>query len=155
MSINIYVGNLPFDSNETEIKELFERYGAVEYAKIISGQFADRTPAFGFIEMRAREEGLKAIQELNYKDFHGRSLRVNEARPRVERNTVHVISRTGKWAVKREGAARALRVFSKKEDAIDFATQLLENSSAREIVVHEKDGTVAGKRRSGQREQTA
>jgi len=82
MSINIYVGNLSFDANEGELKGLFETYGAVDSAKIIVDQFTNRSRGFGFIEMQNREEGLKAIQELDSKDLNGRSLKVNEARPK-------------------------------------------------------------------------
>lgn len=83
MSIKIYVGNLSFNSSESELQGLFERYGAVESAKIIVDQFTNRSRGFGFIEMQDREEGLKAIQELDSKDFGGRSLKVNEARPKT------------------------------------------------------------------------
>jgi cold-inducible RNA-binding protein len=83
MSINIYVGNLSFDASEGELKSLFESYGEVDSAKIIVDQFTGRSRGFGFIEMRNREEGLKAIQELDTKDLKGRSLKVNEARPRT------------------------------------------------------------------------
>jgi cold-inducible RNA-binding protein len=83
MSINIYVGNLSFDSNEDDLRGLFETYGAVDSAKIITDQFTSRSRGFGFIEMQNREEGLKAIQELDAKDFGGRSLKVNEARPKT------------------------------------------------------------------------
>lgn len=82
MSINIYVGNLSFDTDEDELKGLFEGYGAVDSAKIISDQFTGRSRGFGFIEMRNREEGLKAIQELDSKNLGGRNLKVNEARPK-------------------------------------------------------------------------
>ena len=83
-AINIYVGNLSFDANEEQLKELFEGYGKVESAKIITDQFTGRSRGFGFIEMPDREEGLRAIQELDTKDFKGRSLKVNEARPKRE-----------------------------------------------------------------------
>ncbi len=83
MSINIYVGNLSFDSSEDDLRGLFETYGAVDSAKIIVDQFTSRSRGFGFIEMQNREEGLKAIQELDAKDFGGRSLKVNEARPKT------------------------------------------------------------------------
>ncbi|MBI4964630.1 MAG: RNA-binding protein [Desulfomonile tiedjei] len=83
MSIKIYVGNLSFDSTEGDLKGLFETYGAVESAKIIVDQFTNRSRGFGFIEMQDREEGLKAIQELDSKDLGGRSLKVNEARPKT------------------------------------------------------------------------
>lgn len=83
MSINIYVGNLPFNATEDELKGLFQTYGTVDSAKIISDQFTGRSRGFGFIEMSNREEGLKAVQELDSKDFNGRSLKVNEARPKT------------------------------------------------------------------------
>jgi RNA recognition motif-containing protein len=83
MSIKIYVGNLSFDSSEGELQSLFEAYGAVDSAKIIVDQFTNRSRGFGFIEMQNREEGLKAIQELDSKDLGGRSLKVNEARPKT------------------------------------------------------------------------
>ncbi len=82
MSINIYVGNLSFDSNDGELKNLFENYGVVDSAKVITDQFSGRSRGFGFIEMPNREEGLRAIQELDSKDLKGRSLKVNEAKPR-------------------------------------------------------------------------
>ena len=83
MSINIYVGNLSFNADEGELKGMFEAYGEVDSAKIITDQFTGRSRGFGFIEMRNREEGLKAIQELDAKTVGGRSLKVNEARPRT------------------------------------------------------------------------
>jgi RNA recognition motif-containing protein len=83
MSIKIYVGNLSFDSSEDDLKGLFETYGPVDSAKIIMDQYSNRSRGFGFIEMQNREEGLKAIQALDSKDLGGRSLKVNEARPRT------------------------------------------------------------------------
>jgi RNA recognition motif-containing protein len=82
MSIKIYVGNLSFDSNEADLKGLFATYGEVESTKIIIDQFTNRSRGFGFIEMSNREEGLKAIQALDSKELDGRSLKVNEARPK-------------------------------------------------------------------------
>jgi RNA recognition motif-containing protein len=84
--INIYVGNLSFDTNEEQLKELFETYGQVESATIISDKFTGRPRGFGFVKMPEREEGLRAIQELDSKDFMSRSLKVNEARPRTDRS---------------------------------------------------------------------
>lgn len=82
MSINIYVGNLNYDTREDGLRELFEGFGAVDSVKIITDQFTGRSRGFGFVEMTEREEGMKAIEELNAKEFEGRSLKVNEARPR-------------------------------------------------------------------------
>ena len=74
----------PSTQTRTNSKKLFEAYGRVDSAKIISDQFTGRSRGFGFIEMAEREEGLRAIQELDAKDFKGRSLKVNEARPKRE-----------------------------------------------------------------------
>jgi RNA recognition motif-containing protein len=82
MSMNIYVGNLSFETAESELRELFEAYGTVDSVKIITDQFTGRSRGFGFIEMATREEGTKAIQELDSKDCGGRALKVNEAKPK-------------------------------------------------------------------------
>lgn len=82
MGINIYVGNLSFSADESDLRGLFENYGSVDSAKIISDQFTGRSRGFGFVEMPNREEGLRAIEELDSKEFNGRALKVNEARPR-------------------------------------------------------------------------
>ena len=84
MGINIYVGNLSFDTVEDELKDLFASYGAVDSVKIISDQFTGRSRGFGFIEMANREEGMKAIEELNSRELGGRTLKVNEAKPRTQ-----------------------------------------------------------------------
>ncbi len=82
--INIYVGNLSFASAEDELRELFEQYGRVDSARIITDRFTGRSRGFGFVEMADRQEGMRAIEELDSRDFKGRTLRVNEARPRSE-----------------------------------------------------------------------
>lgn len=82
--INIYVGNLPFAAAEDELRELFEQFGRVDSARIITDRFTGRSRGFGFVEMADRQEGMRAIEELNSQDFKGRTLRVNEARPRRE-----------------------------------------------------------------------
>jgi RNA recognition motif-containing protein len=95
MSINIYVGNLSFETAEPELRELFEAYGAVDSVRIISDQFTGRSRGFGFIEMATREEGMKAIQELDSKDLGGRTLKVNEAKPK--RQTGGGRGRDSRW----------------------------------------------------------
>jgi RNA recognition motif-containing protein len=97
MSIKIYVGNLSFDSTEGELQGLFEAYGVVDSAKIVVDQFTNRSRGFGFIEMSNREEGLKAIQALDSRDLGGRSLKVNEARPKTNSGGGRSDSRGPRW----------------------------------------------------------
>ena len=83
--LNLYVGNLPFTANDDEIRQLFEQYGQVDSVNLITDRETGRPRGFGFVEMGGREEGERAIQELDGKDFGGRQLTVNEARPRAPR----------------------------------------------------------------------
>ena len=80
--INIYVGNVPFNTSDDDLRDLFEQFGRVETAKVIMDRATGRSKGFGFVEMADQEEGLRAIEELDSKDFMGRILRVNEAKPR-------------------------------------------------------------------------
>ncbi len=77
----IYVGNLPFSATESEIRELFGQYGAVESVSLPSDRDTGRPRGFGFVEM-ARADASRAIQSLNGKPLGGRPLRVNEAQDR-------------------------------------------------------------------------
>ena len=83
--MNIYVGNLSYNMQESELKETFEEYGTVESAKIIIDRMTNRSKGFGFVEMPDDEEAKSAIAGLDGKDIGGRPLKVNEARPREER----------------------------------------------------------------------
>jgi RNA recognition motif-containing protein len=85
-AINIYVGNLSFKTDEENLRALFEQFGQVDSASIINDRATGRPRGFGFVTMPEREEGLKAIQELDSKEFMGRNLKVNEAKPREERS---------------------------------------------------------------------
>ncbi|MGH8296570.1 MAG: RNA recognition motif domain-containing protein [Steroidobacteraceae bacterium] len=77
----IYVGNLPFSANESEIRELFAQHGTVESVSLIMDRDTGRPRGFGFVEMSGADASL-AIQNLNGKDLGGRPLRVNEAQER-------------------------------------------------------------------------
>lgn len=83
--INIYVGNLPFSTTDTDLEDLFSPFGTVSRAAIITDRETGRSRGFGFVEMDNDEEGRKAIDEMNEKEFDGRNLTVNEARPRAPR----------------------------------------------------------------------
>ncbi|PIF02340.1 MAG: RNA-binding protein [Draconibacterium sp.] len=80
--MNIYVGNLPFSLGEDDLKELFEAYGEVASAKIISDKFTGRSKGFGFVEMENDDEANNAIKELNNSEVEGRNIKVNESKPR-------------------------------------------------------------------------
>jgi RNA recognition motif-containing protein len=82
--MNIYVGNLSYEVTEEDLKEAFEAFGAVETVKVIKDNYTDRSKGFGFVEMPSKAEGQSAIDGLNDKELKGRTLKVNEARPRTE-----------------------------------------------------------------------
>jgi len=82
--MNIYVGNLLRDLSENELREAFQAYGTVQTASIIKDKFSGDSRGFGFVEMPNREEALKAISALNGRDLRGRTINVNEAKPRSE-----------------------------------------------------------------------
>jgi len=83
--INIYVGNLSFKATEDDVREAFGAHGEVLKVGIIMDRDSGRSRGFGFVEMADKEEGLAAIEALNGTELGGRSLTVNEARPREER----------------------------------------------------------------------
>ncbi len=78
----IYVGNLPFTSTEQELEELFGQYGPVSRANIVTDRDTGRSRGFGFVEMESQADGQAAIDALNGQEWGGRTLTVNEARPR-------------------------------------------------------------------------
>lgn len=82
--MNIYVGNLSRDVNEQDLQAAFEGFGQVEKATIIKDKFTGESRGFGFVEMPNSEEAETAINEMNGKDLKGRTLTVNQARPKPE-----------------------------------------------------------------------
>lgn len=87
--MNIYVGNLPFSTTDQDLRELFEPFGEVDSSKVISDRETGRSRGFGFVEMSDDNAGREAIEALHQTDLGGRTLTVNEARPRPERNFRH------------------------------------------------------------------
>lgn len=83
--MNIYVGNLPYNASEDQLRELFEQFGPVASLRIIKDKFTGNAKGFAFVEMVEAEHGAQAVEQLNGKEFGGRTLRVNEAREREER----------------------------------------------------------------------
>ena len=83
--MNLYVGNLPRQTTEDELREAFSAFGQVSSASIIKDKFSGESRGFAFVEMPDNAEAQAAIAGLNGKDFQGRTLTVNEARPREGR----------------------------------------------------------------------
>ena len=86
MAKRLYVGGLPYSTTQDELKNTFAQAGAVESATIITDKISGRSKGFGFVEMSNDEEAQKAIELWNGKDFGGRKLTVNEARPMEARS---------------------------------------------------------------------
>jgi len=84
MGRKLFVGNLPYDSTEADLQEVFARVGTVDTVTIMKDNMTGRPRGFGFVEMSTDEEAAKAAEELNETDFGGRKLTVNEARPRPQ-----------------------------------------------------------------------
>jgi cold-inducible RNA-binding protein len=83
---NIFVGNLSFNTTEDELRRAFEAYGQVDRVSILTDRDTGRSRGFGFVEMANNEEGEKAIAALNGTQLDGRTINVNEARPKTERS---------------------------------------------------------------------
>ena len=85
MAKKLYVGNLAFQTTSEDIRELFGQAGTVESASVIEDRDTGRSKGFAFVEMSTEEEAASAIEQFNGKEFGGRNLTVNEARPRESR----------------------------------------------------------------------
>jgi RNA recognition motif-containing protein len=85
MSMKLYVGNLSFKTSSEDLQQLFSQAGTVESVSIIEDRETGRSRGFGFVEMSTNEEGAAAIAQFNGKEVNGRSLTVNEAKPRENR----------------------------------------------------------------------
>src|SRR5271157_2588699 len=82
---NLYVGNLPHSTTEAELRKLFETHGAVEKVTLVTDRDTGRSRGFGFVEMTTPSEAEKAIAALNGTDLGGRTLTINEAKPKTDR----------------------------------------------------------------------
>ena len=83
--MNIYVGNISYSTSEDDLRDLFARYGEVTAVRVITDRDTGRSKGFGFVEMTDDDQAKEAISALDSKDFMGRDIRVNEARPREPR----------------------------------------------------------------------
>ena len=83
--MNIYVGNLAYTVTEDALRDAFSEFGQVDSASIINDKFSGRSKGFGFVDMPNDSEAREAIESMNEKDLNGRTIKVNEAKPREER----------------------------------------------------------------------
>jgi RNA recognition motif-containing protein len=86
MSTKLYVGNLPFETTESDLQTLFEGTGAVSTINIVRDRATGQSRGFAFVEMNDAEEARRAINELDKREYGGRSLTVNEAKPMAPRS---------------------------------------------------------------------
>jgi len=82
--MNIYVGNLSYGVSDDNLREIFEAYGTVSSAKVITDKYSGRSKGFGFVEMDNDAEGNAAIEQLDGAEIDGRPVKVNEARPKED-----------------------------------------------------------------------
>ena len=85
MSSKIYVGGLPYVTDDQQLEDLFATHGTVQSARVITDKFTGRSRGFGFVEMSTSDEASEAISALNGTEFGGRTLTVNEAKPQTPR----------------------------------------------------------------------
>ncbi len=83
--MNIYIGNLSYDVRDADLQNAFSAFGTVVSAKVVNDMDSGQSKGFGFVEMGSKDEGEKAISQLNGTDLRGRAVTVNEARPREPR----------------------------------------------------------------------
>ncbi len=83
--MNIYIGNLAYTVTEDDLRNAFSEFGKVDSSSIINDKFSGRSKGFGFVDMPNDTEAREAIESMNDKDLNGRTIKVNEAKPREER----------------------------------------------------------------------
>jgi RNA recognition motif-containing protein len=82
--MNIYIGNMSFDTTEEQLRQAFEGFGQVSTVNIITDKYSGEPRGFAFVEMTSKDEAVAAIRGLNGQELNGRALNVNEAKPRTE-----------------------------------------------------------------------
>jgi len=95
--VNIYVGNLSYNTTEADLREAFSKHGEVSEVRMITDRDTGRSKGFGFVEMPNAEEARAAMDALNETDLHERTIKVNEARPREDRPQRRGGGGGGRW----------------------------------------------------------
>lgn len=85
--MSVYIGNLSYDVSQEDLRQVFEDYGTVSRVSLPMDREMNRPRGFGFVDMSSKEEEAAAIEALNEAEWHGRTLRVNEAKPREDRSS--------------------------------------------------------------------
>ena len=94
--MNIYISNLSFDVNDSDLRELFEEYGTVSSAKVIADRYTGKSRGFGFVEMADNTQAQQAINELNQAEYDGKIINVSIARPKTEKSNRNSFSNQSK-----------------------------------------------------------
>lgn len=97
MAKRLFIGGLPYEATNAQLEELFSQVGKVESANVITDRYSGQGKGFGFVEMSTDQEAQEAIKKFNGYNLNGRSIVVNEARPREERNPQRDFSGPRKW----------------------------------------------------------
>jgi len=97
MAKRLFVGGLPYEATNAQLEELFSQVGKVESANVITDRYSGQGKGFGFVEMSTEQEAQEAIKKFNGYSMNGRSIVVNEARPREERSPRKDFSRSKNW----------------------------------------------------------
>lgn len=95
--MKLYVGNLPYSTTEDDLRNAFAEYGEVDSVSVITDKFSGQSKGFGFVEMPDNSEADAAIKALNESSLGGRSIKVNQARPREQRSGRGGGGRGGRW----------------------------------------------------------
>jgi len=93
--MNIYIANLNYSVTDAELKELFQEFGEVSSASVITDKLTGKSRGFGFVEMPNQSEGIKAIKELNEAEYNGKVITVNVAKPKTEKRDFNNNRRSG------------------------------------------------------------
>jgi len=99
--MNIYIANLSYGVDDADLKELFQEYGEVSSANVITDKLTGKSRGFGFVEMPNEAEGLKAIKELNEVEYDGKVIAVNVAKPKTEKRDFNNNRRSGGYNSRR------------------------------------------------------
>jgi RNA recognition motif-containing protein len=123
--MNIYVGNIPYNATEQDLRGVFQRFGKVVSVAIVIDRRTNKSLGYGFIDMPEDHNALKAIKELDGAEFHGRSLRVDQSQPRTDRRTNSRDRRTT--------SARGISGAGSSERRINVARRIDNHSDRRKV----------------------